>query len=600
ASCDAGSFEYHGASTTTLVSSANPSTYGTAVTISATVNPVTAGSVQFFDTTGDPDVLLGTVALNGSSQAAYTLPATLSAGTHTYTATFLATGDYLTGTSTTLSQVVDPKPLTVTGITANDKTYDGGTAASLNVAGATLNGVVGTEDVTLDTSGATGEFASSDVDTDIPVTVSGLALAGTADPDNYTLTQPTGLTADITAQSVTVTADAQTKEYGDADPELTYDVTSGSLVEGDDFTGALTRDAGEDVDTYAITQGTLALSENYDMTYVGADLTITARSVTVTADAQTKEYGAADPELTYDVTSGSLVEGDDFTGALAREAGEDVGTYAITQDTLTLGDNYNLTYVGADLTITVRPVTVTADAQTKEYGDADPELTFEVTSGSLAEGDSFTGALAREAGEDVGTYAISQDTLELNDNYDLTFVGADLTITVRSVTVTADTLTKVYGDDDPELTFEVTSGSLAEGDSFTGALVREAGEDVGTYAITQDTLALNDNYDLTFVGADLEITPAPLTFTADDKVKRYLDDNPSLTYQVEGFKFEDGESDLGGEPEISTTAEKDSRGGTYPITISIGTMANSNYEFIFVNGELTILEFQTYLPVIFR
>ena len=57
-------------------------------------------------------------------------------------------------------------------------------------------------------------------------------------------------------------------------------------MNGDSFSGALTRVAGEDVGTYAITQGTLALSTNYTLTYVGANLTITARPITVTADGQ--------------------------------------------------------------------------------------------------------------------------------------------------------------------------------------------------------------------------------------------------------------------------------------------------------------------------
>ncbi len=48
-------------------------------------------------------------------------------------------------------------------------------------------------------------------------------------------------------------------------------------------------------------------------------------------------------------------------------------------------------------------MTVTADPQTKVYGDADPALTYQITSGSLAFSDEFTGSLTRDAGEDVGT-----------------------------------------------------------------------------------------------------------------------------------------------------------------------------------------------------
>src|SRR5262249_38897691 len=151
----------------------------------------------------------------------------------------------------------------------------------------------------------------------------------------------------------------------------TYQITNGSLVNGDDFTGALTRAQGEVVGDYEIHQGTLALGDNYTLTYVGASLTITARPITVTADAQTKVYGTADPPLTYRVTSGSLICGDSFSGGLTRDAGENVGTYAIRQGALTAGGNYDLSYVGATLTIrdngTPQPV-IQAD-RLVDFGD---------------------------------------------------------------------------------------------------------------------------------------------------------------------------------------------------------------------------------------
>ena len=348
--------------------------------------------------------------------------------------------------------------------------------------------------------------------------------------DNYTIDFVSDdLT--ITPRPLTVTANPQTKVYGTADPALTYAVTTGSLLPGDAFTGALARAAGEDVDVYAIGQGTLA-NANYTITYVGANLTVTARPVTVTADAQTKVYGAADPTLTYQVTSGSLAFTDAFTGALARAAGENVNSYAIGQGTLNLGTNYTLTFVGANLAITARPVTVTADTLSKVYGTADPSLTYQVTSGSLAFTDAFTGALARAAGENVNTYAIGQGTLALTANYTLTYVGANFTITPRPVTVTADPKTKVYGAADPALTYQVTSGTVMAGDVFTGTITRAAGEAVDVYAIGQGTLALTANYSLSFVGADFTITPRPVTVTADPKTKMFGAADPALTYQV--------------------------------------------------------------------
>ena len=404
---------------------------------------------------------------------------------------------------------------------------------------------------------------------------------------NYTLTF-VGASLTITVRPVTVTADAKTKVYGDADPALTYQVTSGSLAFSDAFTGALTRAAGETVggSPYAIQQGTLALDGNYTLTYVGANLTITARPITVAADAQTKVYGDADPALTYQITSGSLAFSDGFTGALTRAPGESVdgSPYAITQGTLALNANYTLTYVGASLTITARPITATADAQTKVYGDADPALTYQVTSGNLVFSDAFTGALTRAAGENVGTHAIQQGTLALSSNYALTFVGANLTITQRPVTVTADAQTKVYGESDPAFTYQITSGNLVFSDAFAGALTRVAGENVGSYAIQQGTLALSSNYGLTFIGADLGITARPVTVTADPQAKVYGESDPTLTYQITSGSLAFSDAFAGG---LSRAGGESVTGSPYAITqgsLTLGT----NYTITFVGANLTI------------
>ena len=395
-------------------------------------------------------------------------------------------------------------------------------------------------------------------------------------------------TLTITPAAITVTADAQTKVYGQADPALTYKVTSGALVGSDAFTGALTRDAGENIGNYNIKQGTLALNSNYSLTYVGADLTITPAAITVTADAQTKVYGQADPALTYKVTSGALVGSDAFSGSLTRDAGENIGNYNIKQGTLALSSNYTLSYVGANLTITPAAITVTADAQTKVYGQADPLLTYKVTSGALVGSDAFSGSLTRDAGENIGNYAINQGTLALNSNYSLTYVGANLTITPATITVTADAQTKVYGQTDPALTYKVTSGALVGSDAFSGALTRVAGETVGTYAIGQGTLALNSNYTLSYVGANLTITPAALTITADNQTKVFGTANPVLTASYSGFVNGDDAGSLTTAPTLSTNATVTSPAGHY--TITAGGAADANYTITYVAGILTVTQ----------
>ncbi|WP_198137130.1 BspA family leucine-rich repeat surface protein, partial [Sphingobacterium spiritivorum] len=81
-------------------------------------------------------------------------------------------------------------------------------------------------------------------------------------------------------------------------------------------------------------------------------LTINKAALAITANALSKEYGTADPALTYTATG--FVNNDDqtaLTGTLSRTAGEAVGTYAIAQGTLN-AENYTITYTGANFSIT--------------------------------------------------------------------------------------------------------------------------------------------------------------------------------------------------------------------------------------------------------
>ena len=171
--------------------------------------------------------------------------------------------------------------------------------------------------------------------------------------------------------------------------------TATGLVNGDlaaIITGSLTRATGEGAGSYAITQGTVAATANYALTYVGANLTITGTvAITITANAATKSYGATDPTLTgFTITSGALLSGDTISSVSAtRVAGANVGTYLITPASAIFGvgsaSNYTITYATGNFSITTAPLTVTADAKSKTIGTADPALTYTAT--GLVNGD---------------------------------------------------------------------------------------------------------------------------------------------------------------------------------------------------------------------
>jgi len=324
---------------------------------------------------------------------------------------------------------------------------------------------------------------------------------------------------------------AQTKFYGDPNPsQYTYSYV-GTLAPGDHFNGALTRVSGENIGDYQITQGTLSLNSNYNLSFIADYFEITKRPITVSADpGQTKVYGTANPEVyTYTITDGNLVGSDNFSGSIRRYFGEDVGQYSIHQGTLTLSQNYQLTYVSDVFTITEASLTIIADAgHSKIYGDSDPVLTY-TTNFQLMPGDSFTGSLSREEGENTGIYEINQGTLSPGPNYTTVFIPANFEIYEKDIVVTADAgQTKVYGDADPELTY-TTNTPIASWDSFTGMLARETGENVGFYEIQLGDLALNSNYNIEFISADFEILKATPFITWTNPADIYNNEALSAT-----------------------------------------------------------------------
>jgi len=317
---------------------------------------------------------------------------------------------------------------------------------------------------------------------------------------------------------LTVTANNDTKTYdgvaftGGNGASYSPVNVDGSLLLGTlHFDGA--SQGAIDVNSYAIVPDSLySTQQGYAITFVPGTLTVTSRGIAVVADMQSKIYGDADPAFTYKVTSGSLASGDAFTGLLARDSGSNVGYYAINQGTLALSSNYALSFHGNLLAISYRAIRVTADKQSKMYGNADPTFTYKVTSGSLASGDAFTGLLARDSGSNVGYYAIHQGTLALNSNYLISFTGSHLAITPRMLSVVADAKTKNTTDEDPAFTYTMSNWANTDDSSsvLSGALNRVAGDTAGTYAILGNNLVANANYTIAYTGALLTILTPPV------------------------------------------------------------------------------------------
>ena len=106
---------------------------------------------------------------------------------------------------------------------------------------------------------------------------------------------------------------------------------------------------------------------------------MTRAALTVTANNQTRTYGAANPTLTVSYkgfvngeTAASLTTA--ATASTPTTAASPVGTYAITASGA-VSANYTIGYVSGTLTVNPAVLTVTADNQTKAYGAANPAFT---------------------------------------------------------------------------------------------------------------------------------------------------------------------------------------------------------------------------------
>ncbi|WP_170932507.1 MBG domain-containing protein [Belliella buryatensis] len=366
-------------------------------------------------------------------------------------------------------------------------------------------------------------------------------IASQSGTSQYFAAEPIERTLIVNKAALIVTADLnQGKAYGTAEPALTFNATGFESSDNESvFTGNLARASGEDVGAYAINQGTLSAGDNYSIEFTETDFNITTKTLTVMANPeQAKVYGANDPELTFKAT-GFVNEDDEsiISGTLTRAAGEDVGVYAINQGTLSAGDNYSIEFTGADFNITTKTLTVMANPdQSKVYGANDPALTFKAIGFESSDDESiFTGTLARAAGEDVGTYAINKGTISAGKNYSIDFIGDNFSITTKTLTVMANPeQSKVYGANDPALTFKATGFEGNDYESvLTGSLVRVAGEVVGAYTINQGDLNSNDNYKISFKGAEFTIVPATVT-GVDLMENSYIYDGISKSLTITG------------------------------------------------------------------
>jgi hypothetical protein len=459
---------------------------------------------------------------------AFATPSTApSAGTALQSVTYAPTDATNYNTASSMVGVtVSPKPLTVTGVTASNKAYDGSTSATLNTTGANLVGIVSPDVVTLNTAGATGAFTNPDVGTAKAVLVSGLSLSG-ADAGNYTLTQPT-TSASITAAGLTVTGIQAPNKVYDGTNSATLMVSNAVLVGvlgGDtvtlDPTNAVGVFADKNVGTRKrVTVSSLTLlgadAAKYTLTQPTTNADITAASLTVTGIVASDKVYDGTVSVMLDTNSAALngvITGDDVTLELTAAAGAfaapnagtgqtvlvsgltlsgmDAGNYALMQPTLTA------TITPADPVVTTWPTASaitygqTLAASTLSGGSATPAGSFAFTTPSTAPN-------AGTALQSV-TYAPTDTT-----NYNTASGTVSVTVNKAAPSVTAWPVAGAISYGQTLAASTLSGGSATPAGSFAFTTPSTA-PSAGT-ALQSVTYAPTDTADYTTVSSTANVT----------------------------------------------------------------------------------------------
>jgi gliding motility-associated-like protein len=602
------------------------------ITISApSVANTVAGPVTYTITYADANFNTSTltaanVTLNTTGNAAGTIGVTGSGTTYTVTISGI-TGSGNMGISIAAGTATDKagNAAAAAGPSATFTVLSGNNSlAGLTVSGGTLTPVFDTNTTTytvlVPNAAASVLVTPTTADANATVTVNGTAVTSGNAATIPLVVGTNTITVVVTAANgttktytITATRDKATptttfaaipaKTYGNADfdPGATSDNPGVAITYTSDNPAVATIVAGK---VHIVGAGTanITASQAGDATHYAAPdktqpLTVNKAAITVTADAKTKVYGTADPAFTYQITSGALVGTDAFTGALSRVAGENVGTYAINQNTLALNTNYTLTYVSANLTITKAALTITANNQSKVFRAPNPTLT--VSYSGFVNGDTQASLTTQPTvtttaitSSPNGTYPITASGA-VAANYTITYVAGTLTISGAVLNITVNNQSKTYGSANPALTLTYTgfvpgddASSLATQPTVTTTATAASG--VGTYPITASGAA-SPNYTITYTQGTLTVNKATLTVTADNKSRNYNENNPPLTYTYSGFVNGDTPASLTTQPTASTTATITNLPGNFPITLSGGVAAN--YTFNYVPGTLTIVAF---------
>ena len=512
---------------------------------------ITAGSVTDYGSVTDHSTMQYSLTENGTYSQ--NIPVGTDAGTYTVWYRVIGDANHNDTAPASVAVRIGQKPLTITGVTAASKPYDGTTDAgitSVTFDGVNLNR--GT-DYTV-----TANFDDAGVDKGKNITATVTLMGQTA--KNYFLEQSSfHTTGNITKAAapgsglhpaVTVINDlAKTYEMvlsNDYLPKLnspceygnvSYSLGGTYLTDG--YKDTVQVKVMEENGQYKLKLTVPAVDYNKVSSVGTIDVRVTSdnyRDFYLTIGVKTKNKDVPVPDGTIsasDITYGQALNDSKIAGKMKAGGKAIDGTFTWTNGTFkpAAGDypaswtftpakgyeEYATATGTATVTVDPKAVTVSITPNGGTYGETitpatatangvvgedAPAITLTYT-GTANDGIKYTGTTPPIK---AGTYTITATITDPNYKLDADTATAEFTVAKRPATVTPDSKSKVYEEKDPKLTY-IVSGVLS-GETLKGiTLARAEGENAGEYDITGTAASANPNYDVKFVKGTFTIEP---------------------------------------------------------------------------------------------
>ena len=408
----------------------------------------------------------------------------------------------------------------------------------------------------------------------------------------------------IKKASLTASVNNATRRYGEENPAFSFSYKG--FVNGETEavlavkpSASCNATAKSIVGTYDIVTTGNGSDENYDISCTSGTLTIEKALLTATVEQTTRRYGEENPTFALIYKGFANNETESVLTSLPSATCNaspvsPAGKYDITVNGGN-DENYEIECINSSLVIEKAVLTVTADNATRRYGEGNPVFSFSYKGFVNGETEAVlavkpTATCEATPVSQAGKYDISISGGN-DENYDFIYIKGILTVEVSSVELTfSDFGEKSYGDapftlqvsspnTETPIVFSIEDGSIASIDNGVVTLHK-----AGSTTITARQEA-SVNYGEASATIRLIVKKAPLTIRAENKKRKYGEENPVFTLSYDGLVGKDTENDIP-TPGITCEATATAKPGSYPITPA--SITDERYEISTVVAEQTI------------